>query len=71
MSTLLYLHALHYDALNECWWAHRKHEEGVKHESHGRKGLQGGHHVSLKTQRQHNEQGHGKQQQHAETKSHL
>lgn len=71
MSMVLYLHALYDDAVNVYWWAHRKHEEGVKHESHGRKGLEGGHHVSLKTQRQDNEQGHSKQQQCAETKCHL
>lgn len=62
---------LYLRALSVCWWAHRKHKEGVKHESSGRKGLEGGHHVSLKTQRQNNKQGHSKQQQCAETKSHL
>lgn len=50
---------------------HREHEEGVKYESHGREGLDGGHHVPLQTQREDNEQRHSDQQQHAETEGHL
>lgn len=57
--------------LHVCKRTHREHEEGVKHESHGRKGLKGGHHVPLQAQREHNEQRHGDQQQHAETARYL
>lgn len=51
--------------------AHRKHEEGVEDEGHSGEGLDGGHHVPLQTQREHDEQGHGDQQQHAKTAGHL
>lgn len=51
--------------------AHREHEEGVKHESHGREGLDGGHHVPLQTQREDNEQRHSDQQQHTKSEGHL
>lgn len=54
-----------------CRWAHREHEEGVEHESHGGEGLDGGHHVPLQTQREDDEQRHGDQQQHAEDARHL
>ncbi len=53
------------------WWSHRKHEEGVEHESHSGEGLDGGHHVPLQTQREDDEERHSDQQQHAKTEGHL
>lgn len=51
--------------------AHHKHEDSVEDEGHGTEGLDGGHHVPLQTEREHNAQGHPKEQEHAEGATHL
>lgn len=70
-ATAVYSNSVHKQWLSMWRWAHREHEEGVEHESHRREGLDGGHHVPLQTQREHDEQRHSDQQQHAKTARHL
>lgn len=51
--------------------AHHEHEERIEHERHGGEGLDGRHHVPLQAERQHDEEGDGDQEQHAEASRHL
>lgn len=45
---------------------HHEHEHGVEDEGHGTEGLDGGHHVPLQAEREHDAQGHREEQEHAE-----
>lgn len=61
----------HKHPLSSACGAHHTHEDGVEEQRHGAEGLDGGHHVPLQAEREHDAQGHCAEQEHAEAVGHL